>query len=224
MKSPSAQTHVFPMRFGLKGRVFVLRPLAAGDGDAMVAFARALPADDLLFLQRDITQPSEVEAWIRDAAERRLVTLVAWEGAAVVGYATFERGNARWTSHVAELRVVVAEVTRGIGIGRFLLELAFELVLAEGVTKVVARMTPDQAGARSLFKQLGFTEEAILRDHALGANGLTHDLLVLSFHPRAHQQQRCEDCGVPVLTALSLDGVTLCTHCYELRYQELGGG
>ena len=223
MKSSSEQKHDFPMHFGLKGRVLVVRPLAADDRAAMVAFARTLPEDDLLFLQRDITQPAEVDRWSDETAEGSLVTVVAWQDDAVVGYATFDRGRVRWTRHVAELRVVVAESARGMGIGRLLLELVFEMALGEGVTIAIARMTPDQTGAQSLFKRLGFEEEAVLRDHAMGANGLTHDLLVLGFHTRLHQEQRCSSCGSLVLSALGLDGSRLCSHCYEFQYQELGG-
>ena len=98
------------------------------------------------------------------------------------------------------------------------------MVLDAGVTKVIARMTPEQSGARKLFEQLGFAEEAVLRDHALDANGLTHDLLVLSFHTRTHREQCCEVCEVPVLEALFLDGARLCASCYETRYNELGTG
>ena len=168
MKSLTVSKHEFPMRLGLKGRTLFLRPLAADDREQLIAFARALPEDDLLFLERDITQPAEVEAWIKDTLEGRLVTLVAWEDGSVGGYATFSRASARWMRHVAELRVVVAQSVRGLGIGRFLLELAFEMVLDLGVTKVIARMTPEQAAALKLFQQLGFAEEAVLRDHAAG--------------------------------------------------------
>ncbi len=212
------------MRFNLKARTVVLRPLAADDREEMITFAGALTDDDLLFLERDITQPAEVDAWIKDTLEERLVTLVACEGDHVVGYATFSRASARWMCHVAELRVVVAQSARGIGIGRLLLELAFEMVLDAGVTKVIARMTPEQTGALKLFQCLGFAEEAVLRDHALDANGVTHDLQVLSFHTRAHREQCCEFCGIPVLEALVLDGSRLCSNCYESRYSELGGG
>jgi len=212
------------MRFSLKGRTVVLRALVAEDRNQMIAFARALPEDDLLFLERDITQPAEVDAWIKDIVDGRVVSLVAWEDAIVVGYATIDRGNARWLCHVAELRVVVAQSAREIGIGRLLLELAFEMVLEMGVTKVIARMTPEQTGALKLFQRLGFAEEAVLRDHALDANGVTHDLLVLGFHTRTHREQCCEFCGIPVLEALVLDGSRLCSNCYETRYNELGTG
>jgi L-amino acid N-acyltransferase YncA len=224
MKARAVSKHDFPMRFSLKGRTVVLRPLAADDREELIAFAGALPEDDLLFLERDITQPAEVDAWIKDTLEERLVTLVACEDARVIGYATFNRASARWMGHVAELRVVVGQSARGIGIGRLLLELAFEMVLDMGVTKVIARMTPEQTSARKLFQRLGFAEEAVLRDHALDANGVTHDLQVLSFHTRAHREQCCELCGIAVLEALVLDGSRLCSNCYESRYSELGGG
>lgn len=223
MDSTPHRKQVFPRQFELAGQTVVFRPLAAGDQEPLICFARSLPEDDLLFLQRDITQPAEVDRWIAEAEERNLVTIVAWQEATIVGYATFDRGRVRWTRHVAELRVVVAPQTRGIGIGRLLLELVFEMALDAGVTKVVARMTPDQTRARSLFQGLGFEDEVVLRDHALGANGVTHDLLMLSFHTRLHAEQRCSLCGTLVLSALTLDGVGLCSHCYELKYQELGG-
>ncbi len=201
-----------------------IRPLAADDRQQMLAFARALPEEDLLFLERDITEPAEVDAWIKEALEGRLVTLVDWEDDAIVGYVTFSRGSVPWTRHVAELRMAVAESARGMGIGRRLLDTAFERVLDLGVTKVIARMTPEQTAARKLFQGLGFAEEADLRDHALDASGLSHDLLVLSFHTRARREPCCEFCGMPVLEALVLDGSRLCPDCYDSRYSELGGG
>jgi L-amino acid N-acyltransferase YncA len=224
MNSRRPTKHDFPKRFNLKGRTVVLRPLAAEDRGPLMQFAAALPEEDVLFLERDITEPAEVDAWIKDTLEGRLVTLLAWEDDSVVGYATFNHSAARWMRHVSELRVVVGQSARGIGVGRLLLELAFEMVLDIGVTKVIARMTPEQSGALTLFRRLGFAPEAVLRDHALDANGLTHDLLVLSFHTRTHQEQCCESCGAAVLEALVLDGSRLCSNCYEARYSELGGG
>ena len=102
MNSRPAAKHDFPMRFGLKGRSVVLRPLAAEDREPLITFAGDLPEDDLLFLERDITRPAEVDAWIKDTLEGRLATLLALEDDVVLGYATFNRGNVRWTCHVAE--------------------------------------------------------------------------------------------------------------------------
>jgi len=224
METRSLARHDLPLRLSLKGHALVLRPLSLDDREQIIAFAKALPEDDLLFLDRDITEPAEVDDWIKDTLAERLVTLVACEDGQIAGYATFQRAATRWLRHVAELRVVVAQSARGAGIGRLLLELAFEMALEMGVTKVIARMTPEQTGALKLFERLGFSEEAVLRDHALDANGLSHDLRVLSFHTRSHQGQSCEYCGAAVLEALFLDGARLCSSCYESRYNDLGVG
>ena len=224
MESTTERRRHFPLPVTLQGRSLVFRPLDPACRDAMLRFASGLPEQDLLFLDRDIAQGPVVDQWIRRVAEGSLFTVVGWQGDDIVGYATVERGNVRWTRHVAELRVVVAESCRGIGLGRWLLELAFEVALEEGATKLVARMTPDQTGAQRLFERLGFAREAILQDHARDANGLTHDLVMLSFHTRQHPDNRCGACGVSVLAPLSMDGQWLCSHCYEQRYEELGGG
>ena len=223
MKTPAEHKHVFPVSFRLKGETIIFRRLSSEHAEQMVQFARTLPEDDLLFLERDITRRSEVDQWIGEIALGNLVTILACRGDAIIGYATYDRGSARWTRHVAELRVVVAESARGIGIGRLLLELVFEMALQQGTTKLIARMTPNQAGAQSLFRRLGFEEEAVLKDNAVDATGQTHDLLVLSYHTRLHKGKRCSSCGAAILTALTLEGTRMCSHCYEFQYRELGG-
>ncbi len=224
MQTPTEPKHKLPLKARLRSGAVLVSLLDAASREPIIAFARSLPQNDLLFLERDISDPLEVDRWIEAVAQGVMVTIVARQQDAIVGYATFDRGRVPWTRHVAELRVVVASSARGLGIGRLLLELVFEMAQREGVRKVVARMTPEQTKAQHLFKRLGFEEEAVLRDHAVDAHGVTHDLLLMSFRPAAREQQRCALCGVPVLMALALDGEQLCTECFEIRYEELGGG
>jgi L-amino acid N-acyltransferase YncA len=157
-----------------------LRYMRAGDEPAVLAFARALPPHDLLFLPRDITQPKVLEAWQHEIARGALTTLLAFEGAEVVGCATIVREPLSWSPHVAELRVVVARTARGKGLGRVLSADAGELAVAGGVEKLVAHMTPDQVGAVTVFETMGFRAEALLRDHVKDTAGVKHDLVILS--------------------------------------------
>ncbi len=214
----------FPLRFTLQGKRLVLRPLNTECRDAMLQFARKLPEDDLLFLDRDITQQDVLDKWIDAVEQEQLFTIVGWYPGLRPWYPTVDQGIPNWTRHVVELRVVVADEVRGIGVGGLLLELVFERALEMGATKLVARMTPDQTRAKGLFERLGFEEEAVLQDHAMDGNGLTHNLLVYCFHTRKNQENCCSSCGIPVLAPLSLDGARFCSHCYELRYDELGSG
>jgi L-amino acid N-acyltransferase YncA len=162
------------------GRSIELRPMGPADRDAMVRFARELPPHDLLFLRRDISEPAAVEAWLHDIERGEVTTLLATADDELVGYVTLHRNALRWSRHVAELRVLVAEAHRGSGLGRVLTEAAFRLALEEGIEKIVARMTPDQRGAISVFEGLGFRAEALLRDEVRDRDGNLHDLLVMS--------------------------------------------
>jgi L-amino acid N-acyltransferase YncA len=213
-----------PKEFVLQGRHVTLHPLAEDHRDAVLAFAQALPPNDLLFLRRDITQPACTDAWIQETEAGSVITIVACEGSRIVGYVTFDRGGVQWSRHVAEIQVVVAESIRGLGVGRLLLELAFELALAAGVQKVVARMTPNQTQAIRLFQTLGFEHEATLHDHAIGVHGCLHDIWLFSYHVKQHQDNVCDGCGTVILAGLPLEGKTYCPLCFQTECQELGGG
>jgi L-amino acid N-acyltransferase YncA len=224
MNGPVSEKHRLPQEFVIKGHRIVLRTLEGNEGGSMETFARNLPTDDLLFLHRDITKATEIDAWIREVDEGNNITIVAWEGSAIQGYATFDRGRPQWSRHVAEIGVVVSESVRGLGIGRLLLEMAFKIALEVGVLKVVAQMTPEQLEAIELFRRLGFELEATLRDHAAGAHGCKHDLLVYSYFAQHRQDLCCESCGDRVMAPLTLEGARLCAVCYNTKYAELGGG
>lgn len=188
MNAPSAE-HQLPrevtcgsetLRFALMGRE---------DAEAVLAFARALPEHDLLFLRRDITEPKVVEAWIGEIEAGGFLSILAWRGERVVGCATVVRDRLSWSKHVAELRIVLSEEIRGIGLGALLTQEAFAHALAAGAEKITAQMTVDQKGAIAIFEGLGFSPEAMLRDHVKDRAGQAYDLLVLS-HDVARVQGR----------------------------------
>jgi hypothetical protein len=74
----------YPRKVALRGdRSIELRLMDAGDPDKMLAFARALPADDLLFLRSNITEPAAVDGWIANIADGRTVTVLGVDGEAI---------------------------------------------------------------------------------------------------------------------------------------------
>ncbi len=179
----------FPTIVNVAGMQVTLRHMAAGDQEAVLTFARALPPHDLLFLRRDITQASEVDDWIRDTESKITQTILAERGGGILGYGTMHRNDLAWSSHVAELRVTVSPALRGKGLGRILTQEVFALALAEGVEKMMAQMTLDQKGAIATFEGMGFRPEALLRDHVKDRDGNKHDLLVLSHEVARFESQ-----------------------------------
>ena len=185
----------YPRRVGVGDGAVTLRHMRAPDRDAVLAFARALPGHDLLFLPVDITRPAVIDAWVEAIARGIVTTLIAERDGAILGYAAIDRGQLDWSPHVAELRVLVGASARGHGLGRVLTQEAFRLALELGIEKMVAHMTVDQKGAIAVFEGMGFRPEALLRDHVKDRDGHTHDLLILS-HDVARFQAQLEAYGV----------------------------
>src|SRR5215207_5148822 len=102
------------------GRRATLRPLTEADRDAVLAFARALPEEDLLFLRVDLTDPAVVEQWLGRQAAGRSVGLAAEADGALAGYASLHLSETSWQRHLGELRVQVGREHRGRGLGRAL--------------------------------------------------------------------------------------------------------
>lgn len=170
----------YPRELPLDGGAVTLRLMTPGEREAALAFARALPPHDLLFLRRDISRPEMIDLWLDGIRRERIVSLLAERDGAVLGYATVDRGELSWSPHVAELRVMVAPALRGHGLGRLLTREAFRIAIALGVEKMVAQMTADQEGAIAVFEKMGFHTEALLRDHVKDREGQKHDLLIMA--------------------------------------------
>jgi L-amino acid N-acyltransferase YncA len=185
----------YPRTVDLNGSSINLRYMTAADSSAALAFARALPAHDLLFLRRDITQPEAISIWLSGIERGRITSVLAESGGTVQGYATVDRGELSWSPHVAELRVLVSEAMRGKGLGRLLTQEAFAIALGLGIEKIVAQMTVDQKGAIAVFEGMGFRPEALLRDQVKDRDGRKHDLLILA-HEVAKFQAQMEAYGV----------------------------
>ena len=178
----SALADRYPMRVTLSdGGTVELRLMTAADRERVLAFARALPEDDLLFLRVDLTQPAAVDEWLRNIAEGLTTSLLAVGDGALAGYASVHRNGARWTRRVGEIRVNVAPAYRSRGLGRNLSAQIVDVARAHGLRKLSAHMTTDQAGARAAFKRLGFTPEAVLADYVEDRSGAPRDLLIMSY-------------------------------------------
>ena len=157
-----------------------IRRFAPDDRDAMIAFAESLPEHDLLFLGRDLKHPRVIEAWLGAIEEGWIDSLVAEEDGKLMGAAALVRDPLGWSTHVGEIRLLVASEHRGAGLGRDLLEAIYAVAAERGLEKLTAQMTPDQIGSVMLFESLGFRAEALLKDQVRDRSGNPHDLAILS--------------------------------------------
>jgi RimJ/RimL family protein N-acetyltransferase len=180
MEGEEAIRQAYPKTLAVDDETVTLRLMELGDRDQILAFARALPPDDLLFLRRDITTVEGVDEWVHDIRAGRMVTVLAEQEGAVVGYASIFHSATMWNRHLGEIRVNIAPRFRRHGLGRRLVDEVFSVARSMNLRKITVQMTPDQKGARATFERLGFRPEALLADFVVDREGRTRDLLIMS--------------------------------------------
>src|SRR5918992_4951941 len=112
------------------------RHMTQADEAAVLDFARSLPAHDLLFLPRNISEPKVLSAWIKEIERGAIVSLLAVKAGKVVGCGTLVRDPHSWSPHVGEIRNVISLDVRGQGVGRALSQETFALALGAGLEKL----------------------------------------------------------------------------------------
>lgn len=172
---PTASLH----RAEIDGRSINLRYMNSDDAEALLAFVRSVPTHDLMFLPTDITEVEGLNSWIDDILMGYAGVILAEEGDNILGFSSVVRAPTSWNRHVAEIRVVVGEQARGLGLGRQLTAEAFRVAADLGVRRMIANMTLDQLPAIRVFRRLGFVPLAVLADQVVDTDGTTYDLLVM---------------------------------------------
>lgn len=147
--------------------------------DALLTFFADLPEGDLTFIKEEVTDPDTVRSWAGDTSPGG--RWVAVDGDRVTGYVAV-RPLPGWSDHVGEVRLVVAPSARGSGLGRELARKALLEAVGAGLSKLVVEVVAEQGAALALFTDLGFSGEALLRDHIRDRGGQLRDLMVLAHH------------------------------------------
>ena len=171
------------------GATVEIRLMNATDRDAMLSFARSLPQEDLLFLRLDLTEPSVIDDWVHNIETGHSTSIIAYDDTGVIGYATVHRNPTPWTRRMGELRVNVSQSYRARGLGKNLTSEIFDIARGIGVKKLMANMTADQHGAQAAFRHLGFVPEAMLADYVEDRNGVSRDLVIMSYDIEGHLNQ-----------------------------------
>jgi ribosomal protein S18 acetylase RimI-like enzyme len=155
-----------------------IKKLAGEDAAALRAFFAAMPAEDRTFFFQDVTDPSVADAWASD--DRRIRRCAVDGSGELVAFGALEPG-VDWSSHVAEVVLVVAPEARRRGIGRALARRLLVEAVEQGFKKVTVMLPVDNDGAVEMFRKLGFEPEALLRDQLRSPeDGTVRDSLILA--------------------------------------------
>jgi ribosomal protein S18 acetylase RimI-like enzyme len=153
-----------------------VRRYAPSGSEAMTRFATSLSREDRNFLKEDASDPVVLDRWAQPSDIDRFVAI---KDANVVGYVGIHPLEG-WSSHVSEVRVLVAPEARGQGIGQRLVRTAVAVAVADGKEKLVIEVVSDQEQTIGMLQANGFVPEALLANHVRDRQGQLRDLMVLS--------------------------------------------
>jgi RimJ/RimL family protein N-acetyltransferase len=162
----------------LDGLEVIVRPMKRSDEPRMLDFFRSLPKEDRQFLRHDVTQPENVHRFVTDVHRDTVLALVGELDGRIVASATLQRHHYGWTTHVGEIRVVIARSLQRKGLGVALVRMLVKAAIAEGVEKMIAEVASNRTGARKAFERLGFVREAVLKRHVKDLSGRKRDLVI----------------------------------------------
>ena len=163
------------------GQTATIRPLGENDRAALLAFGQALPQDDLLYLEDDFQSPEIIARLVNAHQAENWRQTVAEANGEIVGYSSVRRLHG-WSSHVADIVLLVSPKCRRSGVGVALAQATFDAARELGVSKVIVEMLEEQLAGRAIFERLGFRVEGTLSKHTRDRQGQYHDLLILSYH------------------------------------------
>ena len=181
MTNNATSKRSYPWTTAVKGQDVTLKLMTPADRDGILAFARALPEDDLLFMSTDITQPEAVDFYMLSLHAGRVHGILAECDGKIVGYCNLLINELTWTRHLGEIQLMIAPEYRGRGLGHMLAGEIFVIAQDHGLQKVVARMAREQRGAIQVFEKMGFHAEALLADFVIDRRDRTHDLIVMTY-------------------------------------------
>ena len=115
--------------------------------------------------------------WLHDARSVRIAAFDGQGGAAAI--AAVWPGIGR-SSHVGDLRLVVAADQRRQGLGRRMARSALTEALRRGIWKISVEVVATEQQTIDMFLALGFVPEALLRDQLRTPAGEPEDVVLLS--------------------------------------------
>ncbi len=161
------------------GGEVIIRSSAAGDVDKSFAFFQNLSSEEKAYLRVDVTDRDIVARRLGNHGPIDIKRLVALVDDEIVADGAIELRSAGWESHIAELRLLVADTYQKKGLGMLMAEELYMLAAKEKVEEIIVKLMVPQTEARKIFARLGFHEDVVLKNYVKDVRGLKQDLLIM---------------------------------------------
>ena len=162
------------------GQAIEIRPLDAQVSAALLEFGHTLPGDDLLYTKADFTSQETIARLINARFAENWRQFVAVVDATIVGYGAARRLPG-WSSHVADIHVIVSPSWRRLGVATALAQAIFDAARDLRADKLIVEILEKQTAGQAICRRLGFQIEGRFNNHARDRQGQHHNLILMAY-------------------------------------------
>ncbi len=173
----------YPKELQLKdSRQAIFRPIDESDEERLLQFYRDLPPETRLRLRQDNTNRKVLRRFLEEIPLGRMALLGAFdtEQERIVAEGSLRIMHHGWARHVGEVRYCLDPDWAPSGLGGLIVLELVEIAATQSLDKLVYYVLDDQVRLKAMLKNMGFVEEAALRDHATDLAGKKHDVYIMS--------------------------------------------
>jgi RimJ/RimL family protein N-acetyltransferase len=162
------------------GTRVVLRPMVAGDEEALYHFFQDIPDEQLMTLRHDVKDRRVIRKWAQHLNYQRVIPLLALAGEKIVADASLHRVAHGWKHHIGSVRIVVALRYQDMGLATLMLNELVCLGHELGLEKLWAELPLDSAKAIRAFRNAGFVSKAVIEGLVKDIRQQNQDILIMT--------------------------------------------
>jgi ribosomal protein S18 acetylase RimI-like enzyme len=160
----------------------VFRIMRAEDQPLFKDFIRSLSRrDNYSYRVLNMHNDQFFDLWAKRVESNQTIGVIALQNERMIGYCGLNVTELPWIRHTAEIQGSVSLAHRGRGLGRSLANEVLAIARARELDKIWAQIAVSQEAAQRVLQSLGFRTEALLADFIKNADGLTEDLVIMSY-------------------------------------------
>ena len=163
----------------MDGTEIVLRQLKKKDRKRLTAFFKSLPKEDRIYLRVDVTDKDTIKHIIQSSKSGESIRIIALDKETIVADGLLELEKRKWKKHFGEIRLLVSDAYRRKGLGMILARELYLLAISEKVEEIIVQLMKTQKSSISIFRKMGFKQEAVLPDYVKDLEGTKQDLIIL---------------------------------------------
>lgn len=161
------------------GTKIILRPMVAGDKEALFQFFKAVPAEDARYLRDDVSSTLLVEKWASNLDYEKTLPILALKEGRIIADATINRRRSGWKRHLGTVRIFVHNDYRGVGLGQLMIEELADIAYKLGLEKLLVEIPDLSTAAINAFTKAGFYRAAVIPNMVKDRDSMALDVVVM---------------------------------------------